>query len=211
VLGDDEQVRLVANAPAGTCQIQAYKLGNNQLVRDAESVGQLERAVADAVRACGHEWPPRLLTGRLFAGMPATNYRTISQLIGASTVEAVFDPYLDNSSLTDIIAILSFGSGGVSNGVRLLGSTKKTQGPVPRFTKAGVDAWLTQQGVSGEARVFTASQDDHRRFMLLSGGQCLILGPSFNAIHKNEATHVEADTVDRSFFDAIWTTASPLR
>jgi hypothetical protein len=49
-------------------------------------------------------------------------------------VEAVFDPYLENSSLSEIINILSFGSGGVSNGVRLLGSTEKTQGSIPRFT-----------------------------------------------------------------------------
>jgi hypothetical protein len=98
----------------------------------------------------------------------------------------------------------------VANDVRLLGSTKKTQGPVPRFTKAGVNAWLTQQGVTGEARVFPGSPDEHRRFMLLSGGQSLILGPSFNTIHKNEATHVEPDAADRAFFDSIWATATPL-
>ena len=89
--------------------------------------------------------------GRVYAATPATNYRTISHLVGSANVEGVFDPYLENSSLAEIINILSFGSsgGGVANGVRLIGSEEKTRGRIPMFTKVGVDAWLAQLGITG--------------------------------------------------------------
>jgi len=142
-------------------------------------------------------------------GTPATNCSTISRLIGSSQVEAVFDPYLTNSGLEELGVILSFGAGSVANGVRLLGSTATTTGRIPRFTKAGVDAWLLQLGIAGDARVVAAGSE-HRRFMLLSTGHSLLLGHSLNALHKNEAVRLEADTEDRPFFDATWAGAAPL-
>lgn len=130
-------------------------------------------------------------------------------MVGARKVEAVFDPYLTNGALATLPEILSFGSGEVAAGVRLLTSSKMNQGQVPRFTKAGVDAWLLELGVTGEARLTPDSE--HRRFVLLSGGQSLILGHSLNAIDKNEALRLEADSDDRAFFDAMWSQATPLK
>jgi hypothetical protein len=136
------------------------------------------------------------------------NYLTISQLVVSSKIETVFDPFLENSSLATLIDIMSFGGGEVAAGVRLLGSTNKAAGPTPRYTKAGVDAWLTQLGVTGEGRVM--AQKEHRRFMLLSGGRSLLLGHSLNAIHKNEAIRIESDVEDRTFFDSEWGMAATL-
>ncbi len=51
---------------------------------------------------------------------------------------------------------------------------------------------------------------EHRRFFLLSGGQSLILGPSLNSIHKNEAVRLEPDAEGRAFFDGVWAAAGPL-
>jgi hypothetical protein len=209
VLSEDARLTFVLNEPIKTCQVQGEKLGEGIPTRNVETIGQLERAVAQAAADCGHSWPFRPTTGRLSADTPATNYRTIAQLVGSSLIEAAFDPYLDNSALAALINILSFGSGGVADGVRLLGSTKKTTGSIPKFSRAGVDAWLTQLGITGEARVMLQT-DEHRRFLLLSGGQSLILGMSLNAIHKNEAVRLEPDTADRAFFDGVWATATPL-
>lgn len=207
----DYQIIILEVAPGGgRWQVRWENLGVTKGGVTAETLPQLEEAIARAASDYGKVWPCCPTSGRLSPATPATNYRTISNLVGSSKLEAVFDPYLANSSLTEIINILSFGSGSVSNGVRLLGSTEKTQGPVPQFSKAGVAAWLKQLGVTGEARVYPKKPHDHRRFLLLSGGQCLILGPSLNAIHKNEATHVEQDAADRTFFDSMWATASPL-
>lgn len=129
--------------------------------------------------------------------------------IVTSNIEAVFDPYLENSSLETLIHILSFGEANVSNGVRLLGSSKKSSGSIPKFTKVGVDAWLKQLKIKGEARIMSRT-DEHRRFILLSGNKSLLLGPSLNAIHKNEAIRIESDIEDRKFFDKSWSQARTL-
>jgi hypothetical protein len=206
-LDDKHRVLFLQESP-GFWQVQYENFGVRQLAGRAGTLPQLETVVAQAAQQCGKAWPARPTTRRLSADTPATNYRTIGQLVGSSHVEAVFDPFLDNLSLATLIDILGYGSGDVANGVRLLGSTKKTGGPIPKLTKAGVDAWLTQLGKIGETRVMPPSE--HRRFMLLSGGLSLILGMSLNAIHKNEAVRVEPDAEDRAFFDSVWATATPL-
>jgi hypothetical protein len=207
-LNDSYRIRI--SVSGGRSQVQLHYLDNDVAFLNVSSLDGLEQAVGTlAVRVPGMKWPFRPTAGRLSATTPATNYRTISQLVGPSQVEAVFDPYLTNGSLEELRVILSFGVGAVANGVRLLGSAETTTGSVPRFTKAGVDAWLFQLGISGEARVVGA-KSEHRRFLLLSGGHSLLLGHSLNSIHKNEAVRVESDTMDRPFFDATWATATPV-
>jgi hypothetical protein len=68
-----------------------------------------------------------------------------------------------------------------------------------------------ERGVTGgEARLMP--DGEHRRFILLSGGQSLILGMSLNSIAKTEAVRVEPDTTDAPFFGSVWSaaTTSPL-
>ena len=189
----NDSYRIRISVSGGRSQVQLHYLDND--------VAFLDVSASSARCATGAR--------RLSATMPATNYRTISQLVGPSQVEAVFDPYLTNGSLEALRVILSFGDGTVANGVRLLGSAETTTGSIPRFTKAGVDAWLFQLGISGEARVVGA-RSEHRRFLLLSGGHSLLLGHSLNSLHKNEAVRVESDTADQPFFDATWATATPV-
>jgi hypothetical protein len=209
-LDELNRITISFNAQRGMCQVQLHHCETISSFVDVSSLVQMESTVASfARRITGGTWPSRPTKGRLRAKTPATNFRTISQLIGTSKVEAIFDPYLENLSLETLIHILSFGSGEVANGVRLLGSTRKTQGAIPKFTKTGVDAWLIQLGIHGEARVMSPN-DQHRRFILLSGSQSLILGHSLNAIHKNEAIRLESDSEDRVFFDSVWSNATPL-
>lgn len=178
---------------------------------DASSEGELDQLVRRAFGVHG-SWPERPQRGRLSAETPASNFRTISSLIGSAEVQAVFDPYLDNQGLEQLIRILSFGQGSVAGHVRLLATTttSKSHGPgrPPRFTKAGVDAWATQLGVQADARILPQG-NEHRRFVLLDGGQSLILGPSLNSLHKNEAVSVEDGRADRAFFDQQWAQAQP--
>ncbi len=133
---------------------------------------------------------------------------TISGLVGASEIQAVFDPYLENRSLISLKDILSFG-GSISNNVRLLSGEKMTQGRVPRLTKTVVQAWFAELGLTaGEVRAMPSNE--HRRFMLLSGCQSLILGMSLNSINKNEAVRLEPDNEDRPFFESVWAGAVSL-
>jgi len=153
------------------------------------------------------ELPPKT-TARLSAASPATNLATIARLVGASEIQAIFDPYLENKTFATLTDILSLGAS-VSDNVRLLAGAKMAQRKRPRLTKTFAALWFTQSGVeAGEVRLM--SSDEHRRFMLLSGGKALIFGMSLNSIAKNEAAHLEPDTEDRAFFESMWAAATPL-
>jgi hypothetical protein len=204
----DDNYRIRISVGGGRSQVQLQYLGNMKAFLDVTSGDALETAVRElVVRIPGMAWPSRPRAARLSATTPATNYRTISELVGSAQVHAVFDPYLNNRALDELRTILSFGDGGVADGIRLLSS--ESTGAIPRFTKAGVDSWLQQLGISGEARVLPA-RSEHRRFMLLNDGQSLILGHSLNALHKNEAIRLEPDSRDREFFNSKWTGALPV-
>ena len=76
--------------------------------------------------------------------------------------------------------------------------------------KTFVTEWFRQRGITvGEVRL-VPTNSEHRRFMLLSGGQSLILGMSLNSIDKNETARLEPDTEDRPFFDSVWASATML-
>jgi hypothetical protein len=174
----------------------------------AMSASALEEAVAQAFADYGEQWRSQAKTVRLGAGEPFSNVKKIADLIAGHEIQAVFDPYLDASGLTCLLDIFSCGAA-QSYSLRLLSSTRMTQGKVPRLTKSLMAQWFAQRGITaGEVRLMPPSE--HRRFMLLSGGQSLILGMSLNSIAKNEAVRLEPDTEDRPFFESVWASATPL-
>lgn len=208
VLNQSYTVRCIFNG-VNKCQVQHLKYDSALNFHDVESKVQLEEVVTEFIRKTLGSYPSVSTSARLSADTPATNFNSISTLIGNSEITAIFDPYLENLSLSNLITICSFGDGTISNNVRLLGSSKKAGGNNPTFTLNGVSAFNTETGVAGTAKVM-GSNSEHRRFMLLSGGKSLLLGHSLNAIHKNEALRVESDTEDLAFFDTIWTSATSL-
>jgi hypothetical protein len=214
--GDGFVVRLAENKDvfvtpeAGVYCVTSQVAGSLWLAGKPTNLQQFEQAMRQAAAFIGEEWPAHPTQARLSEATPASNYQTISTLMGTAQMEAVFDPYLDNKGLDALLTIASLG-GLIANPVRLLTSSKMTvlvKG-VPRLSKPYVEDWLKELGNSGEVRLM-GSDKEHRRFILLSGGQSLILGPSLNSLAKNEATHVESDQFDRSFFDSQWAAATPL-
>jgi hypothetical protein len=180
-----------------------------------ENVGQLDSAIRKAVPvATGGsidtriEWSSLPTTVRLNEQEPASNLAKLVALIGSSSIEAVFDAYLDNKGLEAILNMATLGIG-ISPNIRLLTSTKmlKSSNGIPRLTISYVRSWVNQLGCSG-AEICHATYTGHqRRFMLLSGNQSLIIGPSLNNLSVNEASHLEANTADVSFFESEWNSA----
>lgn len=190
-------------------QIQGVEYSNDVSFINVSTMAELRSAVDKIAQSLvGTQWKSGATRARVSQDTPASNYASIANLIGSSSVVAVFDPYLENQSLTALLDILSFGSGSVADGVRILSTKKTITGQVPRLTKVGFDAWLKQLGINGELRIM--QQSEHRRFMLLSGAQSLLLGHSLNAIHKNEAVRIEPDNEDKVFFEHVWVTATPI-
>jgi hypothetical protein len=211
VLGEDKEIYVRPDRITGGYVALSYATpGTLTIAGTARNLNQLAKALDQAAVWVGANWPAQPTSARLAASAPASNFQKISSLIGASSIEAVFDPYLDNQGLASLSTIASLG-GSIADGVRLL-SSSHAQAPrrgAPRLTKTFVDAWLAELQISGELRI-VSSPGEHRRFMLLGGGRSLILGPSLNSLAKNEASHVEADGQDRPFFDAQWSAATPL-
>ena len=208
VLTDAHRIRI--SVSEGHSLLQLHYLSNSIRFLNVASLPDLEKAIAALSSGVpGAAWPNRPTSGRLSADTPATNYRTISHLIGSAQVTAILDPYLDNKTLEELRVILSFGDGAIANGVRILGGVAKSQGRFPTFTATGVAVWFQQLDITGEARTFPA-HTEHRRFVLLNDGNALITGHSLNAPHKNEAVRVEANTDDQAFFDGLWQSAHPL-
>lgn len=206
LLTNDGEVRI--RPVDGLWRVSRMRMRVLSTYGDATNESELDDLMRSAFG--GSEWLLPPTTGRLSADMPASNLRTISRLIGTATIKAVFDTYLDNQGLEHLIQILSFGDGQFGSSVRLLGTTATAnRGNPPRLSKAGVDAWARQLGITVEAR-FLPQANEHRRFILLNQRQSLILGPSLNSIHKNEAVSVDSDVHDRPFFDQQWAVASPL-
>ncbi|KAF3884261.1 MULTISPECIES: hypothetical protein [Nostocales] len=149
-------------------------------------------------------WSSTPTSIRLYQNEPTTNFSKLVGLIATSTIEAVFDPYLDNKGLSHILTLATLGVS-VSQNVRLLTSSKVGN----RLTKPYIQSWFKELNSLGEIRQLK-SDKEHRRFMLLSGGQSLIIGLSLNDLSKNEAAHLESDTQDSMFFNSEWNTASTI-
>lgn len=205
----DQVLNIRCSFQNGSSQIQLRKFENMINFLNVKNKYQLQNVIEDFFKQAMGSFPTAPKTARLSEETPSTNYQSIANLIGSSEVLAVFDPYLENSSLNTLINICSFGMGKIGNNVRILGSKKKARGANPKFTHEGVNAFLIQSNIIGVAKIMT-SETEHRRFILLSGGQSLLLGHSLNAIHKNEAIRIEADTEDIVFFNNHWENAEML-
>ena len=157
------------------------------------------------------EWASLPITLRLNQQEPASNLAKLVALVGSSTIEAVFDAYLDNKGLQTILNMVTLGIK-ISTTIRMITSTNIVQPPrgIPRMTTSYVQSWIDQLGCSGAEIRHNAYSGHQRRFILLSGSQSLIVGPSLNNLSVNEASHLEADTADISFFNSEWSSAQQL-
>lgn len=187
--------------------------GNHWATSHPENLLGLEESIKHAVRFVGIQdgkdlcWSEPPCSVRLNSSEPATNLNKLSSLIGASLIEAIFDVYLDNQALNNVLDLISLGAKASPN-VRIITSTRKVADN--KLTKNYVNHFLSQlSSTSGEVRhkLYAGHQ---RRFMLLTGGKSLIIGSSFNHLSVNEAAHVELNSGDLLFFNNEWSNATPV-
>jgi hypothetical protein len=180
-----------------------------------ENLIALEEAIKFGIRIVGNvsglnlNWLSSPSSVRLYKTQPATNLNKIVGLIGISTIEAIYDTYLSNNSLATILDMETLGIK-ISPNIRLLTSTgmmHPSKG-TPQLTQSYLANWFNQLGCSGGQVRHKQHKGHDRRFILLSGAKSLLLGFSLNNLSVNEASSVEADTEDKTFFDSEWNTAS---
>ncbi|WP_335076091.1 hypothetical protein [Nostoc sp.] len=184
-----------------------------------DNLGELDSAIRTAVSIGSGgspsgtriEWSSAPTAVRLNEQEPASNLAKLVALIGSSSIEAIFDAYLDNRGLETILNMATLGIN-ISTNIRLLTSTKMVQlsSGMPRMTTSYVRNWLNQLGCNGAKIRHNPYTGHQRRFMLLSRSQSLIVGPSLNNLSVNEASHLEPDTADIYFFNSEWQSAQEL-
>lgn len=156
--------------------------------------------------------PPTPQSALLYVEEPLTNLDKIASFINHSTIQAMFDPYLDDKTLVIFSTILGLSNATIDPNFRFITATDQTvpnKKGLSRLTKTAVDAWFKQMGVQGEVR-HVNYQGHQRRFMLLSGGQTLILGPSLNNPFTNEHVSIDHNPDNLAFFDKEWAKGTPL-
>ncbi len=141
---------------------------------------------------------------RLKANEPASNRVNLSKLASSAKVACIFDPYFDDQSLATLMTLINLGMK-IDENARVL-TTKKIK---KRLSPVMISSFKQEYQVSLDIR-FCASASEHRRFMLLSNGETIILGCSLNSIDKNETAHREFEDLDRTFFDEEWKASEQL-
>jgi len=165
----------------------------------ANNLIQLKRAIARYLPVA----PPSRI--RTVEDEPASNYSNIARLIGSTRVSCVYDPYLDDKGLDNFRVLINL-TKALAPSVRMITSTKGAK----KLSQSYTQAFFSELGCTDGKVRRTSSRKPHRRFMLLTGGQSLVLGMSLNDLNKNEAVSVEDDALDREFFEAEWDSSIPL-
>ena len=141
---------------------------------------------------------------RLIAERPASNRVSLSKLVSSAKVACIFDPYFDDQALVTLMTLINLGLN-IDENTRIL-TTRKIRN---RLSSGMINSFNKEHQVSIDIR-FCANESEHRRFMLLSNGETIIIGCSLNSIDKNETAHREFEALDRIFFEDEWRASEPL-
>jgi hypothetical protein len=167
------------------------------------SFSKFKEHVAKAAEYLGQplENGPRNI--RLRADTPVSNKTSIARLAHGNAVKCVFDSYFDDKSIATLLTLVNLGMTMDSN-VRILTNSNKRA----KLSSQLIENFKAEKGICLDVRFCSA--DQHRRYLLLSSGESLIVGCSLNALDKNEAAHIEDSPVDRDFFEEQWKRSSSL-
>ena len=141
---------------------------------------------------------------RLKEATPVSNKNSIATLARNSAVNCIFDPYFDDKSIATLTTLVNLGMS-LKNDVRVLTTLKI----IKRLSMQMISDFKIEKGVNLDIRLCSSSKE-HRRYLLLSTGDSLVIGCSLNSLDKNEAAHVENSQEDRDFFEIQWKDSSPL-
>jgi hypothetical protein len=165
---------------------------------------QLKKCFAKAAEYLGQDLDCGPDSIRLQETTPVSNKCSIARLARKNAVECIFDPYLDDKAIETLKTLVNLGMS-LNKDVRVLTTSKVRN----RLSKQLIEDFKTEKGVNLEIR-FCLSDKEHRRYLLLSTGDSLVIGCSLNSLDKNEAAHIESSKADRDFFKTQWGAAQPL-
>lgn len=141
---------------------------------------------------------------RLKQATPAANMVSLAAMAKGAPVRCIFDPYFEDKSIAVLNTLVNLGLP-MDGAVRVLATSRMKS----RLSKVMIDSFNVEKCTSLDIR-YCECESEHRRFLILSTGEILIIGCSLNSLSKNEAAHIEDSQNDRDFFEQQWKKASPM-
>jgi hypothetical protein len=197
VIIDETNKAVISPVPDGFKVAHLASVGRSYATGGvASNLVQFRRALDNVL---GSQTPTRTRTSEKDV---ASNYSRIARLIGAAKVEAAYDPYLNDNGLEALLLVVKLANS-VGPSLRLLSSRKGAKS----LTKLFVEGVFKELATAGEVRV-SHEKKPHARYLLLTGGQALKMGHSWNELHKNEFVNLEDDSLHRPHFEDVWANES---
>lgn len=203
---DGDASRWVAVRPhdlPGTWSVCISPLGRTS--GPVDSITELRARITRAMIDVGMKphSPPAVVYTELTE--PVSSMVRIRQIIGASSIVAIFDPYITNETFARIIDLTSIGVG-VDSDIKLLSSSQNLQkSGKKRLSESFFEDFKSECAVSAELRM--TSKKKHLRFILLSDGRCIMLDFSLNKMQDGSLHAVSDPKVAaqlKADFDKDW-------
>ncbi len=178
--------------------VESWNQGICLFGKGATSFQSFKGLIANAMQCLGQALDSSPRNFRLKQQSPVSNRIGLVKLSHGANVQCIFDPYFDDKAIASLSILVNLGLKLIPE-VRIL-ITEKVKKRIP---KQFITEFETEYSSKLNIRV-CSSDKEHRRFLLLSSGETLILGCSLNSLDKNEAAHLESSPVDSDFFNEQW-------
>lgn len=204
VVDEEKQIKIWFFSDFKEWTVESWNEGMCLFGKGATSFQSFKGLIANAMKSLGQVLDSKPRTMRLNQQLPLSNRIGLVTLTKGAAVQDIFDPYFDGKAIVSLVNLIHLGLQLIPQ-VRIL-TTKKVKKPIPEQI---LSEFEVENGSKLNIRV-CSSDKEHRRFLLLSSGETLILGCSLNSLNKNEAAHLENSQIDRNFFNEQWVQSNPL-
>jgi len=179
--------------------------GGRRVIGDIYSLDALREKFQNvALQQFGAKIDTSPRTLQLSKGKPASNIASCVNLIGSAVVLAVFDPYLNDKSISILLTLSNLGVKYDQN-LRLLTSVKIVQ--KKEITKEFVEAFTAQLNLDKSELRYIDDSGHQARYMILGNGKILFTGGSLNNLNINERAHIDENKGIREQFEKHWSEA----
>ncbi|HSS77914.1 MAG TPA: hypothetical protein VLV54_14380 [Thermoanaerobaculia bacterium] len=176
--------------------IAAFEHGTAKFFKFAVSFSSFSELMVSAANSLGYKLEAGPRSIRMNQQTPVSNRIGIVHLAHGSTVLCIFDPYFEDKAISSLSTLVNLGLK-LHSDVRVL-TTSKVKG---RLSQQLLADFAREHGSSLSIRQCD-SDKEHRRFLLLTGGESVVIGCSLNSLDKNEAAHIEPSSEDLIFLRA---------
>jgi hypothetical protein len=178
--------------------VEAWNQGECLFAKGATNFQPFRELISAAMRSLGQVLDSGPKSIRLREQSPLSNKVGLVNIAHGANIQCIFDPYFDDKAIASLGILVNLGLKLIPEVQILITSKVKN-----RVSQQVINDFELEYGSKLNIRVCD-SDKEHRRFLLLSSSESLVVGCSLNSLDKNEAAHVENSQEDRDFFECQW-------